>query len=86
MSARYEGNPLSSWKSCVQLRKCSHRQLTKAKERNKIALGYAIYGNDLQDQGRACGNIGNIHMSLKEPVKAIHYYTETLRLSIQINL
>ena len=29
----------------------------------------------------ACGNIGNIYMSSKEPVKAVHYYTETLHLS-----
>jgi len=47
----------------------------------KTALGHAIYGSDLQGQGRACGNIGNIHMSLKEPVKAVHHYIETLRLS-----
>jgi len=33
----------------------------------------------MEGQGRACGNIGN--MLLKEPVKAVHYYTETLRLS-----
>ena len=43
------------------------------------------YSNHLQGQGHACGNIGNIYMLLKEPVKAVHYYTETLRLSTDKN-
>ena len=40
----------------------------------ELALGHAIYGNDLHGQVCACGNIRNIYMSLKEPVKAVHYY------------
>ena len=83
MSARYEGNPLAVGRAVSNLGNVYQAigNLPKAKEHYEIALGHAIYGNDLQGQARACGNIGNIYMSLKEPVKAIHYYTETLRLS-----
>ena len=57
------------------------------KEYCEIALGHAICSYDLQGQGQghACGNIGNVYMLLKEPVKAVHYYTETLRLSTDTN-
>jgi len=57
--------------------------LWKAKQHYKTALGHAVYGRDLQGQGRACGNIGNFCMLVKEPVKAVHYYTETLHLSAE---
>ena len=75
MSARYEGNPLAVGRAVSKLRKCMSSRicignLPKAKE-HKIVLGHAIYGNDLQGQVCACGNIGNIYMSLKEPVKAM---------------
>ena len=87
MSARYEGNPLAVGRAVSNLGNAYQAigNLKKAKEHYEIALGHAIYGNDLQGQGRACGNIGNIYMLLKEPVQAVHYYTETLRLSIDRN-
>ena len=89
MSARYKRNPLAVERCAFDLgyayENISNSCLPKAKEYYEIALGYAIYGNDLQGQSRACGNIGNIYMLLKEPVKAIHYYTETLRLSTDKN-
>ena len=87
MSARYEGNPLAVGRAVSNLGNAYQAigNLPKAKEHYEIALGHAIYGNDLQGQGRACGNIGNIYMLLKEPVKAVHYYTETLRLSTDRN-
>ena len=81
MSAIYESNPLAIGRAASNIRRIcisSHRPLSKHYE---DALGHAIYGNDLQSQGRACGNIGNIYMLLKEPVKAIHYYTQTLCLT-----
>ena len=83
MSAKYEGNPLVVGRAVSILGNAYQAigDLPKAKEYYEIALGHAIYGNDLQDQGRAYGNIGNVYMLLKEPVKAVHYYTETLRLS-----
>ena len=83
MSARYEGNPLAVGRAVSNLGNAYQAmdKLPKAKECYEIALGHAIYGNDLHGQGRACGNIGNIYMLLKEPVKAVHYYTETLNLS-----
>ena len=87
MSARYEGNPIAVGRAVSNLGNAYQAKgnLKKAKEHYEIALGHAIYGNDLQGQGRACGNIGNIYMLLKEPVQAVHYYTETLRLSIDRN-
>ena len=87
MSARYEGNPLAVGRAVSNLGNAYQAigNLLMAKEHYEIALGHAIYGNDLQGQGRACGNIGNIYMLLKEPVKAVHYYTETLRLSTDKN-
>ena len=89
MSARYKRNPLAVERCAFDLgyayENISNSCLPKAKEYYEIALGYAIYGNDLQGQSRACGNIGNVYMLLKEPVKAIHYYTETLRLSTDKN-
>ena len=87
MSARYEGNPLAVGRAVSNLGNAYQAigNLEKAKEHYELALGHAIYGNDLQGQGRACGNIGNVYMLLKEPVKAIHYYTETLRLSTDRN-
>ena len=82
---RYEGNPrpLAVGRAVSNLGNAYQAmgKLSKAKECYEIALGHAIYGNDLRGQGRACGNIGNIYMLLKEPVKAVHYYTETLHLS-----
>ena len=83
LSARYEGNPLAVGRAVSNLGNVYQAMdsLPKAKEYFEIALGHAIYGNDLHGQARACGNIGNIYMLLKEPVKAIHYYTETLQLS-----
>ena len=87
MSARYEGNPLAVGRAVSNLGNAYQAigNLPKAKEYYEIALGHAIYGNDLHGQGRACGNIGNVYMLLKEPVKAVHYYTETLRLSTDKN-
>ena len=87
MSARYEGNPLAVGRAVSNLGNAYQAigNLEKAKDHYELALGHAIYGNDLQGQGRACGNIGNIYMLLKEPVKAVHYYTETLRLSTDRN-
>ena len=87
MSARYERNPLAIGRAVSNLGNAYQAigNLPKAKEFYEIALGHAIYGNDLQGQGRACGNIGNIYMLLKEPVKAVYYYTETLRLSTDKN-
>ena len=87
MSARYEGNPLAVGRAVSNLGNAYQAigNLPKAKEHYEIALGHAIYGNDLQGQGRACCNIGNIYMLLKEPVKAVHYYTETLRLGTDKN-
>ena len=87
MSARHEGNPLAVGRAVSNLGNAYQAigNLKKGKEHYEIALGHAIYGNDLQGQGRACGNIGNIYMLLKEPVKAVHYYTETLRLSTDRN-
>ena len=83
LSARYECNPLAVGRAVSNLGNVYQAidSLPKAKEYFEIALGHAIYGNDLHGQARACGNIGNIYMLLKEPVKAIHYYTETLHLS-----
>ena len=83
MSARYEGNPLAVGRAVSNLGNAYRAigNLPKAKEHYEIALGHAIYGNDLEDQARACGNIGSVHMLLKEPVQAVHYYTETLHLS-----
>ena len=87
MSARYERNPLVVGRAVSNLGNAYQAigNLSKAKEYYEIALSHAIYGNDLQGQGRVCGNIGNICMLLKEPVKAVHYYTETLRLSTDKN-
>ena len=87
MSARYEGNPIAVGRAVSNLGNAYQAigSMPKAKEHYEIALGHAIYGNDLQGQDRACGNIGNIYMLLKEPVKAVHYYTETLRLSTDKN-
>ena len=87
MSARYEGNPLAVGRAVSNLGNAYQAigNLPKAKEHYEIALGHAIYGNDLQGQGRACGNISNIYILLKEPVKAVHYYTETLCLSTDRN-
>ena len=87
MSARYEGNPIAVGRAVSNLGNAYRAigNFLMAKEHYEIALGHAIYGNDLQGQGRACGNIGNIYMLLKEPVKAVHYYTETLRLSTDKN-
>ena len=83
MSARYEDNPLAVGRAVSNLGNAYQAigNLPKAKE-HKIALGHAIYGNDLQGQARACGNIGNIYMSLKEP------FIITLRycVSVQITL
>ena len=83
ISARYEGNPLAVGRAVSNLGNAYQAMgnLPKAKECYEIALGHAIYGNDLHGQARACGNIGNTYMSSKEPVKAVHYYTETLHLS-----
>ena len=83
MSAKYECNPLAVGRAVSNLGNAFQAMgsLQKAKEHYETSLGHAIYGSDLQGQGRACGNIGNICMLLKEPVKAVHYYTETLRLS-----
>ena len=87
ISARYDGNPLVVGRAVSNLGNAYQAigNLKKAKEHYELALGHAIYGNDLQGQGRACGNIGNVYMLLKEPVKAVHYYTETLRLSTDRN-
>ena len=89
MSARYKRNPLAVERCAFDLgyayENISNSCLPKAKEYYEIALGYAIYGNDLQGQSLACGNIGNIYMLLKEPVKAVRYYTETLHLSTDKN-
>ena len=87
MSARYEGNPLAVGRAVSNLGTAYQAigNLPKSKEYYETALGHAIYGNDLQGQGRSCGNIGNIYMLLKEPVKAVHYYTETLCLSTDKN-
>ena len=87
MQLRHEGNPLAVGRAVSNLRNAYQAigNLIKAREHYEIVLGHAIYGNDLQGQGRACGNIGNIYMLLKEPVKAVHYYTETLRLSTDKN-
>ena len=87
MSVRYEGNPLAVGRAVSNLGNAYQAigNLPMAKEHYEIALGHAIYGNDLQGQGHACSNIGNIYMLLKEPVKAVHYYTETLRLSMHKN-
>ena len=83
MSTRYEGNPLAIGKAMFNLGNAYQAigNLKKAKEHYEDALAHAIYGNDLQGQGCACDNIGNIYMLLKEPVKAVHYYTEALHLS-----
>ena len=83
MSARYKGNPLAVGRCAFDLGYAYQAigNLPKAMEYYKIALGHAIYGNDLQGQGCACSYIGNIYMLLKEPVKAVHYYAEALHLS-----
>ena len=62
MSARYEGNPLAVGRVVSNLgtEYQAIGNLPKAMEYYEIALGHAIYGNDLQGQGRACGNIGNV--------------------------
>ena len=75
ISARYEGNPLAVERAVSNLGNAYQAMgnLPKAKEFHEIALGHAIYGNDLHGQARACGNISNIYMLLKEPVKAVHY-------------
>ena len=83
MSARYDANPLAVGRAVSNLGNAYQAigNISKAKECYEIALGHAIYGNDFQGQGHACGNIGNIYMLLKEPVMAVHYYTEILDLS-----
>ena len=82
MSVRYEGNSLAVGRAMSNLGNAYKviGNLPKAKEHYEIALGHAIYGNDLQAQGYALGSIGNIYMLLKEPVKAVYYYTQTLWL------
>ena len=87
MSARYEGNPLAVGRAVSNLGNAYQAigNLPNAIECYENALGHTIYGNDLQGQGRACDNIGNVYMLLKEPVKAVHYYTETLCLSTDKN-
>ena len=90
MSAKYEGNPLLVGRCAFNLgnayENISNSCLTTAKEYYETALGYAIHGNDLQGQSLACGSIGNIYLSLKEPVKAIYYYTKALHLSTDENI
>ena len=87
MSARHEGNLIVVGRAASNLGNAYQAigNLKKAKEYYELSLGHAIYGNDLEGQARAYGNIGNIYMLLKEPVQAIHYYTETLCLSIDRN-
>ena len=46
-----------------------------------LALGQAIYGNDIPGQARVYGNIGNLLMLKKECDRAVPHYTEVLRLS-----
>ena len=79
MSTKYKCNPLTVNRAVSKLGIAF--QAMESKEHYETALGHAIYGNDLQGQGRAGGNIGNICMLLKEPVKAVHYYGEILHLS-----
>jgi len=83
MSAKYECNPLAVGRAVSKLGSAFQAigSLWKAKEHYETAQGHAIYDNDLQGQGRTWGNIGNVCILLKEPVKAVHYYTETLHLS-----
>ena len=80
MSAKYVCYPLAIGRAVSNLGNAFQAMvsLQKAKEHYETALGCAIYGSDLQGQGRACGNIGNICTLLKEPVKAVHYYTKTM--------
>ena len=87
MSARYEGNPLAVGRAVANLGNAYQAigNLPKAKEYYEIALGHAIYGIDLLSQHQACDNIAYICTLLKEPVKALCYYTETLRLSTDKN-
>jgi len=76
VSAKYECNLLAVGRAVSKLGNAFQAMgnFQKAKEDYETALGQPIYGNDLQGQGRACGNIGNICMLVKEPVKAVHYY------------
>ena len=87
MSAKYEGNPLAVGRAVSNLGTAYQAigNLPKAMEYYKVALSHAIYGNDLLSQHHACDNITYICTLLKEPVKAVHYYTETLRLSTDKN-
>ena len=55
--------------------------LEKAEEYYDLALGQAIYGNDIPGQARVYGNIGNVLMIKKDYERAIPHYTEVLRLS-----
>ena len=56
-------------------------KLDEAKSYYEEALSQAIYGNDLNGQVRAYGNIGNLYMLQKNQERAIQHYTEVLRLS-----
>ena len=56
-------------------------ELDKAEEFYDLALGQAIYGNDIPGQARVYGNIGNLLMLKKECDRAVPHYTEVLRLS-----
>ena len=53
----------------------------KAQENYDLALGQAIYGNDIPGQARVYGNIGNLLMVRQDYKRAIPHYTEVLRLS-----
>ncbi len=55
--------------------------LEKAENYFDLALGQAIYGNDIPGQARVYGNIGNILMIKRSFDRAIPNYSEVLRLS-----
>ena len=85
MSARYERNLLAVEKAAHQLGNAYQAigDLPKAKALYKIALRYAIDGNDLDSQkGYICEVIAYISTLLKEPAEAVYYYTEAIRLSM----
>ena len=56
-------------------------ELDKAEEKYDLALGQAIYGNDLPGQARVYANIGNVLMLRKDYDRPVPHYTEVLRLS-----
>ena len=87
ISKKYEGNLLAVGRAAYNLGSAYETigNLPKAKEHYKIALQYNKYGNDLGSQSYICNRIAFINGLLKEPVEAVHYYTETLRLSTDKN-